>query len=61
MSKTNEELEKLKTEYLILNEKLKELSYDELALVTGGLDYKNMTEEEYEEMFNDTTHNLIEG
>ena len=61
MSKTNEELEKLKTEYLILNEKLKELSYDELALVTGGLDYKNMTEEEYKEMFNDTTHNLIEG
>lgn len=61
MSKTNEELEKLKTEYLILNEKLKELSSDELALVTGGLDYKNMTEEEYEEMFNDTTHNLIEG
>ena len=61
MSKTNEELEKLKTEYLILNEKLKELSSDELALVTGGLDYKNMTEEEYEEMFNDTSHNLIEG
>lgn len=61
MSKTNEELEKLKTEYLILNEKLKELSSDELALVTGGLDYKNMTKEEYEEMFNDTTHNLIEG
>lgn len=61
MSKTNEELEKLKTEYLILNKKLKELSSDELALVTGGLDYKNMTEEEYEEMFNDTTHNLIEG
>lgn len=61
MSKTKNELNLLKTEYLILTDKLKELNSDELKLVTGGIDFENMTEEEYKEMFNDTTHNLIEG
>ena len=61
MSKTKNELNQLKTEYLILADKLKELNSDELKLVTGGIDFENITEEEYKEMFNDTTHNLIEG
>ena len=36
MAKTQEELKELKTEYETLNSKLKELSEDELLLVTGG-------------------------
>ena len=36
MSKTQEELNTLKVEYEILNNKLKELTEDELKLVTGG-------------------------
>ena len=36
MAKTQEELNTLKTEYETLNNKLKELSEDELKLVTGG-------------------------
>ena len=34
--KTKEELDELKIEYKLLNEKLKELSDDELKQVTGG-------------------------
>ena len=34
--KTQEELKELKNEYETLNNKLKELSEDELKLVTGG-------------------------
>ena len=36
MAKTQEELNTLKAEYEILNNKLKELTEDELKLVTGG-------------------------
>ena len=36
MTKTEEELNELKIEYESLNEKLKELSDDELKQVTGG-------------------------
>ena len=36
MAKTKEELNELKIEYESLNEKLKELSDDELKQVTGG-------------------------
>ncbi len=36
MAKTQDELKELKEEYEKLNEKLKELSDDELKLVTGG-------------------------
>ena len=36
MTKTKEELTQLKTEYETLNNKLKELSEDELSIVTGG-------------------------
>ena len=35
--KTNEELNTLKTEYETLNNKLKELTKDELEQVTGGI------------------------
>ena len=35
--KTKEELDELKIEYKSLNEKLKELSDDELKQVTGGI------------------------
>ena len=37
MAKTKEELNELKIEYESLNEKLKELSDDELKQVTGGI------------------------
>ena len=37
MLKTQEELNQLKTEYETVNNKLKELSEDELEYVTGGL------------------------
>ena len=36
MSKTQDELKELKKEYEALNKKLKELSEEELELVTGG-------------------------
>lgn len=36
MAKTKEELSQLKKEYETLNSKLKELSDDELRIVTGG-------------------------
>ena len=36
MTKTKEELNELKNEYETLNNKLKELSEDELSIVTGG-------------------------
>ena len=36
MAKTQEELRELKEEYEALNNKLKELTEDELKLVTGG-------------------------
>ena len=36
MAKTQEELNQLKTEYETLNNKLKELTDDELKLVIGG-------------------------
>ena len=39
MPKTKEELTQLKTEYETLNNKLKELSDDELKTVVGGTDY----------------------
>ena len=43
MAKTQEELKELKTEYETLNNKLKELSDDELKVVTGGLcEYKSL-------------------
>ena len=35
--KTKEELNKLKTEYAAMNEKLAELTEEELELVTGGV------------------------
>lgn len=54
--KAKEELQQLKKEYESLNNKLKELTEDELKQVTGGEDYN-----EYQNEFNDTTHNLIEG
>ena len=37
MAKTQDELKELKEEYEKLNEKLKELSDDELKQVTGGI------------------------
>lgn len=40
MSKTKNELNQLKTEYLILTDKLKELNSDELKLVTGDIDFE---------------------
>lgn len=36
MAKTKEELDKLKQEYEVLVNKLKELNEDEMMLVTGG-------------------------
>lgn len=60
MTTTKDELEKLKNECITLNNKLNELSENELKLVTGGLDIDNLTEEELRELFNDTTHNAIE-
>ena len=36
--KTQEELRELKEEYEVLNKKLKELTEEELKLVTGGID-----------------------
>lgn len=36
MTKTNEELNKLKEEYIALKNKLKELSQDELNTIFGG-------------------------
>ena len=38
MTKTQEELNTLKVEYEILNNKLKELTEDELGYVIGGVD-----------------------
>ena len=38
MSKTKEELEQLKSECETLNNKLRELSEEELKMVTGGKD-----------------------
>ena len=38
MAKTQEELNTLKVEYEILNNKLKELTEDELGYVIGGVD-----------------------
>ena len=38
MSKTKEELNKLKEDVEAVNEKLSELTEDELAQVTGGID-----------------------
>lgn len=38
MSKTKEELKELKQEFETLNNKLKELTEDELKQVTGGID-----------------------
>ena len=38
MTKTDEELKQLKQEYEELNEKLRELTQEELKLVTGGED-----------------------
>ena len=45
MTKTKEKLNELKNEYETLNNKLKELSEDELSIVTGGnnLCYFNIT------------------
>ena len=40
MAKTQEELNTLKEEVETLNEKLTELTDEELAQVTGGLEYK---------------------
>ena len=37
MAKTKEELNELKKEYEILNNKLKELTEDELEIVVGGI------------------------
>lgn len=37
MEKTKEELEQLKAEYEALNNKLKELSAEELMQITGGM------------------------
>ena len=37
MAKTQEELKELKTEYETLNNKLKELTEEELNMVTGGI------------------------
>ena len=37
MAKTQEELNQLKTEYETLNNKLKELTEEELNMVTGGI------------------------
>ena len=39
MAKTKEELNQLKQEYEALTNKLKELSEDELIIVTGGIEY----------------------
>lgn len=39
MPKTKEEIMTLKQEYLILKEKLEELTDDELKIVTGGVDW----------------------
>ena len=39
MAKTKEELNQLKQEYETLTNKLKELSEDELMIVTGGIEY----------------------
>ena len=41
MAKTQEELTQLKTEYETLNNKLKELSEDELKIVIGGSNEDN--------------------
>lgn len=38
--KTQKELNELKKEYETLNEKLQELSYEELRLVIGGLSFQ---------------------
>ena len=43
MAKTQEELNQLKTEYETLNNKLNELTEDELKLVTGGANNKLFT------------------
>ena len=40
MSKSNEELNKLKEEVEIVNEKLHELTPEELEQVTGGFEFK---------------------
>lgn len=40
MTKTQEELEQLKLEYESLSNKLKELSDEELKIVTGGTEVK---------------------
>ena len=47
MAKTQEELNQLKVEYETLNNKLKELSDDELKLVTGGSDNKEVGYNQY--------------
>ena len=44
MSKTKEELELLKQEYKSLNDKLLELSDEELRLVTGGMNLKPLVD-----------------
>lgn len=41
MAKTQEELKELKEEYEALNAKLKELSEEEIKLVTGGANVRN--------------------
>ena len=43
MAKTQEELNELKNEYETLNNKLKELTDDELTQVTGGLKREGST------------------
>lgn len=40
MSKTQEELKQIKKEYELFNEKLKELTEDELKFVIGGNQYE---------------------
>lgn len=45
MAKTQEELKELKQEYETLTTKLKELTEDELLLVTGGTDFQFVIDE----------------
>ena len=44
MSKTKEELNALKKDLEVLNEKCRELTEEELKEVTGGATYRNMFE-----------------
>ena len=58
MAKTKEELNTLKVEYETLNKKLKELTEEELNMVTGGDDITGLDANGSNQLFSSTSVNI---